>query len=136
MTSEQCLYLALLGVMFAVFHIVHVYRRSHLTKVEKEFFEEHKKRERFLDWGQDICGMVFAWCLYFSIFEFYTSHVFDLDQKAVASVVTALSVTMLAIGLVYALDKIADLPETGEEVDKSIRSFMFAISILIGFSWE
>eukprot|EP00928_Gymnodinium_smaydae_P035624 TRINITY_DN25041_c0_g1_i1.p1 TRINITY_DN25041_c0_g1~~TRINITY_DN25041_c0_g1_i1.p1 ORF type:complete len:764 (-),score=229.49 TRINITY_DN25041_c0_g1_i1:37-2328(-) len=90
---------------------------------------------RLNTWWRDIAAMSFAWCLYFSVWESLTGHVFQHDES-IAGVVTALIVTFLSMFLMRSLDCVADLDETDYETDASIRALIFSLATLIGFSWE
>jgi hypothetical protein len=51
-------------------------------------------------------------------------------------VIEALGVSFSCIFVIYLLDKIADLEETGPEVDEVIRESVMGFGLLIGFCWE
>merc|ERR1719359_550423 len=51
-------------------------------------------------------------------------------------VVLALIVSFTAFGIIFVLDKIADLESTGESTDQGIFSIIGGLGILVGFSWE
>merc|ERR1719382_632796 len=48
----------------------------------------------------------------------------------------ALLVTLFAFILIFILDKIADLPCTGEAADREVKAFVGPLSLLIGFAWK
>merc|ERR1711972_163039 len=77
--------------------------------------------------------MCFAWCLFFSSQWLFAKTSFSGMLNVV---VIALFVTSVALSLIYAMDVLADMPETGKDFDKAIRAVVQALGILIGFSWE
>jgi len=85
------------------------------------------------------CGMCFAWCYFFGLK--YLVDVLMLDNKryrTIASVGLAVAITIFSYVMIFILDKVADLPDewTDAECDRSIREFIKALGILIGFAWE
>eukprot|EP00439_Symbiodinium_sp_Y106_P059901 s1926_g8.t2 len=85
-------------------------------------------------WIRDICAMCTAWSLHFAVDWFLTT---NLDvEGAVSAVVCAVVVTCLALGLIFVLDKLADMEFTDDEVDAALRALITSLGILIGFSWE
>merc|ERR1711862_835041 len=72
-------------------------------------------------------------CLFFSSQWLFAKTSFSGMLNAV---VIALFVTAVALSLIFGLDVLADMPETGKDFDKAIRAVVQALGILIGFSWE
>eukprot|EP00425_Heterocapsa_triquetra_P039720 CAMPEP_0195074700 /NCGR_PEP_ID=MMETSP0448-20130528/17741_1 /TAXON_ID=66468 /ORGANISM="Heterocapsa triquestra, Strain CCMP 448" /LENGTH=603 /DNA_ID=CAMNT_0040106989 /DNA_START=61 /DNA_END=1869 /DNA_ORIENTATION=- len=92
---------------------------------------------RVSDWIRLVCNFVFSWCIMFGIDEYLAKEGLGGESSgAMGKVILAMVITCLAFALIFALDTLADLDSTSAKVDKSIRSLVGALGILVGFSWE
>jgi len=121
-TGFQIMSLMGTGVVFAVLEVLRT------VFIKRQF-------GRFTVQMRNIVAMCFAWCLFFSS-EWLFSKECPYFEGMLKEVVIALFVTTVALIFIFFLDVIADLPETGKDVDKAIRAVVQALGILIGFSWE
>jgi hypothetical protein len=81
--------------------------------------------------------MGFAWALMYVSKWQITLMLPTLNPNNIVSrVLLALTVSVFAFFIILGLDQIADLECTGDKTDKAIRGVMYALSILVGFSWE
>eukprot|EP00747_Dinoflagellata_sp_TGD_P149316 gnl/TRDRNA2_/TRDRNA2_177001_c2_seq8.p1 gnl/TRDRNA2_/TRDRNA2_177001_c2~~gnl/TRDRNA2_/TRDRNA2_177001_c2_seq8.p1 ORF type:complete len:633 (+),score=160.33 gnl/TRDRNA2_/TRDRNA2_177001_c2_seq8:40-1938(+) len=83
-------------------------------------------------------SMAFAWCQLY-IFKWEIIKWFPQlhsPNTLTCAVLLAMSITCVAFTAIFALDKIADSPITGEAADHVIFSIINALGILVGFSWE
>lgn len=92
--------------------------------------------DRVHNWFRDILSMCLAWSLHWGVMWWATIHLSKLGAPSLIAVLGALVVSVLAWGLIFILDKLADQDWTDETVDRSLRAFIRACGVLIGFSWE
>ncbi|CAJ1329413.1 unnamed protein product [Effrenium voratum] len=144
-STLSCELLLLAGLVFGCFDTARIVLRKFLSgKDQKEpeaVLTTHSTHSFELDenhraaaWFRDIAAMCTAWCLHFSVDWWLSSNL--MGEGAVLSVICAVAVTGLALGLIFVLDKLADMDFTDDEVDCSLRALITSLGILIGFSWE
>lgn len=135
--SDHCfLYLLLCGLGAALLGIL----KSICWKSAKE--GEEKGPPTFLvrcnKWLQDVLAMIMSWSFLFGVSLFLQKRLpgAEDEESSLLTVTNAMLTSMLAIGLIFVLDKLADADWTDDEVDATLRSFMDSFGILIGFAWE
>lgn len=120
------------GLLFAFLTLLSMILAKRGTRGEASFLQ------RIFTVCEHIFAMSFAWCLLYTV-KWSVVHVTPdaLDPNGVMTrVVLALTVSFLCFALIFFLDKIEDLDCTGASVDRAIEHIIFAIGILVGFSWE
>lgn len=110
-----------------VFSVVQLLRSAFVKDKNKSF-------PRVLKWSETILAMAMAWCLHFGVVWAVTCYGFK--EGAWSAVMGSMITTFTALGLIFLLDMLADAEWTDAEVDDSLRTFIEAFGILIGFSWE
>jgi len=84
----------------------------------------------------NVSAMSFAWCLYVTALWIVSGTFKEELSGMEKETVIALLVTCVALGMIFVLDKIADSEATDKDLDQAIRAEVYALAILIGFSWE
>jgi len=141
--SETCV-LQLLG-MAGVFSGVTV-AIVVLVEPVARFFGEESYLKRALLVLQNVFAMSAAWCLLYApkwglawlrVPQVFVAQGFKEDPNAPwMQVLLAWVVSMVAVTLIFILDKIGDMDATGKNTERIIKSIINAIGILVGFSWE
>merc|ERR1712196_755395 len=92
---------------------------------------------RLVEMSKFVFSFCFAWCVLTGstwicmIFqnEYGWTHIW-------MEVLEALIMSFVCVVIIWLLDKVADLDETGDDVDECIRDSVLAFGVLIGFCWE
>lgn len=107
-----------------------------ILQILKALFVKRGAESRISAWYRDIMAMTMAWCILFSCEWFLKIRMSLSEDSALLSVTIAVATSFLAIALIFVLDWLADQDWTDENVDQSLRAFITAFGILIGFAWE
>lgn len=94
------------------------------------------KESRLAEQAKNITGMTFSWAIFYSMDWYLAKNSFHHQEGMMKSVVLALSVTMVALVMIFALILAEESSYSSEKVDGIIRAIINAIGILIGFAWE
>lgn len=120
----QCLALVGLGLGLAIIEALRV------------MYLKTKMFKRVMRQAKNIVGMTFAWCIFFGMDWHLSATLFVTEQGMMKNVVLALSVTIVALIMIFGLMHAEDSEITSKQMDEAIRAVINAIGILIGFAWE
>merc|ERR1712070_553877 len=90
---------------------------------------------------QNTLGMSLSWCLFWSTrwvladsdtLKANNAHPETMEGR----ILLALTLSGLALSLIFGLDHIQDMGDEASEMGSVIQNFINALSILVGFSWE
>mmetsp|Transcript_13229 Transcript_13229/g.29402 ORF Transcript_13229/g.29402 Transcript_13229/m.29402 type:complete len:619 (+) Transcript_13229:71-1927(+) len=91
---------------------------------------------RLLEISDDICGMTYAWCCYYSLQTLLATSGLCGRDTIILAVALAITTSIVAFGNIFVLDWFADRSWTADNVDRIIRQVIGAIGVQIGFAWE
>mmetsp|Transcript_30159 Transcript_30159/g.73473 ORF Transcript_30159/g.73473 Transcript_30159/m.73473 type:complete len:616 (+) Transcript_30159:65-1912(+) len=108
---------------------------------EEESSEEEgnviaRSASRLFEISDDICGMTYAWCCYYSFQTLLAASGICNRDTIILGVALALTTSIVAFANIFVLDWFADRSWTADNVDRVIRQVIGAIGVQIGFAWE
>uniref|UniRef100_A0A7S2PJ69 Uncharacterized protein n=1 Tax=Zooxanthella nutricula TaxID=1333877 RepID=A0A7S2PJ69_9DINO len=122
-TEFQAMCLFVLGVVLAVLEGLRVvYAKIPFRRLDPQM--------------KNIMAMTFSWCVFFGTDWFLSDKLFHQEQGMMKQVTLALSVTVMALLLIFLLEQIQDFKHLDAQLDKAIRAIVNSIGILIGVAWE
>jgi len=87
--------------------------------------------------GVNYTSMTFAWSLYFAIKAGLHHYGPGLHPDGIiVKIILALSVSACTFGIIFLLDMLSNLQESGGLTQRAITKIILAKGLLIGFSWE
>eukprot|EP00443_Scrippsiella_acuminata_P097589 CAMPEP_0115611142 /NCGR_PEP_ID=MMETSP0272-20121206/20379_1 /TAXON_ID=71861 /ORGANISM="Scrippsiella trochoidea, Strain CCMP3099" /LENGTH=519 /DNA_ID=CAMNT_0003046863 /DNA_START=62 /DNA_END=1621 /DNA_ORIENTATION=+ len=95
-----------------------------------------KTIERITPQGKNIIAMTLSWCIFFGTDGFLSHNLFTHEHGMMKTVTLALTVTVVALAMIFALEQLQDCKHIDDSIDEAIRAVVNAIGILIGFAWE
>lgn len=132
--------IALAGMTFFVYASKwyhHGGDHPHHSSTQSTRHESSLPAHRMVEMSKFLCTFCFAWCMLtgstWIVMVFQNAHGWT---HIWAEVLEALVVSFTCVFIIIILDKVADLDETGPEVDEAIRDSVLAFGFLIGFCWE
>jgi hypothetical protein len=134
--SGDTLILGGIGVGFAILCVMFVIIHSYLPwQIEAGTLLSTWKRVVLT--CQQAFAMAFAWSLFTcSKWEMARYLPQFMPNGVISRVLLALEISMIACFVIWILDKLADLEETGEVADRAIITLIGSLSTLVGFSFE
>jgi len=127
------------GILFGVLTCAIAYVEEHYILVRTEQADadepeaQRTQTKRLFGLAINVSSMAMAWCLLFwgdwQLFEMGL----DVRNRVSGCILLGLTLTMLSLLSIFALDFLADNGRMGK---KALRSLILALGVLVGFSWE
>lgn len=103
--------------------------------IVRSFSHKHFIMHRVMMIIQNFCSTGFAWCLFFGT-KWAMSYMNFTREESLLRVSMAMVLSFVSFVIIFGLDTIADMDETGDAAEDAIRTIVEALGILVGFSWE